>query len=54
MNHSWRSRVGEALVLLLGIAVVARVITIVMKPALPGIVILLLLCGLFVLLIRRH
>ena len=54
MHGSWRSRVVEALVLLLGIAIAARVIESVLGPLVPGLVALVLLAGLLSLLIRRR
>lgn len=54
MNGSWRSRVSEALLLLLGVAIVARAVFSVMAPLLPGLVVLVLLAWILALLIRRR
>jgi NhaP-type Na+/H+ or K+/H+ antiporter len=52
--NSWRSKFMEALVLVLAVAVVAQVASRLLEPLLPGMVILVLVAGLYALVLRRR
>jgi hypothetical protein len=51
---SWRSKVVEALVLILAVAVVARVVWVLLGPLLPALFVLVAVSGLLFRLLRRQ
>lgn len=51
---SWRSRVTETLVLILAIALVARVVSGLLEPFLPTLIALVVISTLVIAVMRRH